>query len=140
MPVGGGISQADDFRTVASALEFYLPAVLRKVHAFWKHESLDGVFHEIATKTALRQIEIAGLCIFISDQTLAPFHIQLRFASDVDEIEWLDCRLGEIRDDVMVRVPYNVYFNHGGNRAIAERLYSIEWRFHVGFGNASVDT
>ena len=51
VPIGSDISQSECFRDVTSAFEFYLPAVLREVHAFWKHESLDGVFHELATKT-----------------------------------------------------------------------------------------
>lgn len=116
-----------------------MPAVLREIHAFWKYESLDGVFHELARKTGPRQVEIAGLCILISDQTLTPYHVQLRFASSADEIEWLDCRLGEIRGDVLVRVPYNSYFDRGGVRSVADRLRSIEWQFHVGFGDATID-
>ena len=131
--IGGDISQSDGFGTVTSALEFYLPAVLREVHAYWKYESLDGFFHEIAFKTAERQAEIAGLCILISDQTLTPFHVQLRIASGTDQIEWLDCRLGEIRDDVLVRIPYNS--ERRGNRSISGRLDGIDWKFHVGFGD-----
>ena len=80
-----------------------------------------------------------GLCILISGQTLTPYHVHLRYASNIDEIEWLDCRLGETREDVMVRVPYNSYFNRGGVRSVADRLHSIEWKFHVGFGDAAAD-
>ena len=137
--IGCDISQSDDLPAITSALEFYLPGVLREVHAYWKHESLDGLFHELAIKTAPRQAEIAGLCILISDQTLTPYHVQLRHAVDAEEIEWLDCRLGEIHDGAMVRVPYNSYFNRGGIRSIADRLHAIEWQFHVGFGDAIPD-
>lgn len=108
------------------------------MHAFWKHASLDGVFHKLAIKTAECQAEIAGLCILISDQTLTPYRVQVRVASDADEIESLDCRLGEIRGNAMVRIPYNS--ERGGKWSIADRLQSIEWQFHVGFGGAYVDS
>ncbi|MFC1757392.1 hypothetical protein ACFL2H_01315 [Planctomycetota bacterium] len=107
--------------------------MLGEVHAFWKHESLDGVFHERAIKTSEGQAEIAGLCILISDQTLTPYHVQLRVAPNVEEIEWLDCRVGEIRDDTMVRIPYNA--QSAGRRSVVDRLDSIDWKFHVGFGD-----
>ena len=38
---------------------------------FWKHESLDGVFHELAIKTASRQAEIAGFADDLSDNVEA---------------------------------------------------------------------
>ncbi len=123
-----------------SALEFYLPAVLSNVHSLsWKNESLDGVFHHLARRTGPRQVELAGLCLFISDQTLTPYHVQLRVAANVAEIEWLDLRLGESRDGVMVRTPYDPYFSRGGLRTVPERLPSIEWQFHVGFGDPPVE-
>ena len=106
--------------------------MLREVHAFWRHESLDGLFYELAIKTAKRQAELAGFCILISDQTLTPYHLQLRFADKVDEIEWLDCRVGEIREGVMVRIP----FHSAGcvEQRVADRLSLIHWQFRVGFG------
>lgn len=132
IPIGEDISQSDGFRVVVSALECYLPAMLREVHLCWKHESLDGVFHEKAVKTAARRAEIAGHCIRISDQTLTPFHVQLGHALNVDEIEWLDCRLGEVRGGVMVRIPYSRRYRI---RSVSDRLHSIEWKFHIGFGD-----
>lgn len=107
--------------------------MLREVHAYWKHESLDGVFHELAVKTGSRTARIAGHCILISDQTLTPYHVQLRYAFDADEIEWFDCRLGEIRGDDMVRIPYN-----RSVRSVSDRLNTIQWKFHVGFGEEDV--
>lgn len=133
IPIGCDVSRVTSFDDVTSALEWYLPAVLREVHPFWKHESLDGVFAELAVKTAPRQVEIAGLCILISDQTLTPYHVQMRIAPKVDEIEWLDCRLGEMRNDKLVRIPYA---SDHGKWSVVDRLPSIEWNFHVGFGDA----
>jgi hypothetical protein len=105
--------------------------MLRVVHTYWKHESLDGVFHELAKKTDSRTARIAGYCILISDQTLTPYHVHLRYAADADELEWFDCRLGEVQGDNMVRIPYN----HGIVRSVSDRLDSIQWKFHVGCGD-----
>lgn len=132
MPIDSDISQSGDFRDVALALEFYLPEVLREVHAGWKREGLDGIYHELAIKRAQREVDVAGLCILISDQTLTPFHVELRCAADSDEIERLDCRLGEISDGVMKRVPYDSRSIRKSD--VAGRLESIRWQFHVGFG------
>jgi hypothetical protein len=127
------LSDTPHLKSVCSALEHYLPAVLREVHAEWRHESLDGVFCELACKTGRREIELAGLCILISDQTLTPYHVRLRVA-EADEIEWLDCRLGEIRNGKMVRIPYGYGPASRGKLWAAYRLDRIEWRYHVGFG------
>ncbi|MDG2221706.1 MAG: hypothetical protein P8L85_10010 [Rubripirellula sp.] len=136
----GELSQSDEFRQLTSCLEFYLPAVLREVHPFWVKESLDGLFHEVAIKTGPQQVDLAGRCILISDQTVTSYHVQLRADPAVDEIEWIDCRLGETRDDVMVRVPYDR--GSGLNRIprLVDRLDSIKWRFHVGFGGRELKT
>lgn len=59
LSVGDDISGSDYFRSIVSTLEFYLPAVLREVHPIWKHESLDGVFHELAVMN-LRRLWVSG--------------------------------------------------------------------------------
>lgn len=129
---GGDIPDTPYLRSVLSRLEAYLLAVLREVHAEWKHESLDGVFCELGRKTGDREVEFAGLCLLITDLTLTPYHVRVRLADEADEIEWLDCRLGEIRNGELVRIPYNAYA--GGRLSVAGRLQSITWKYHVGFG------
>lgn len=93
---------------------------------------MDGIFPEIAVKTAHHEANIAGLCILISDQTLTPIHIRLRAAVSSDAIVSLKCCLGESGPNGMVRVPY------GSNRvskiAVANRLDVIEWTYRVMFG------
>lgn len=129
---GGGIPDTPSLRSVLSTLEAYFPAVLREIHPEWRHESLDGVFCELGRKIGDREVEFAGLCLLITDLTLTPYHVRLRLARDTDEIEWLDCRLGEIRNGQLVRIPYNAYA--GGRFSVAGRLQSIAWKYHVGFG------
>jgi len=60
--IGSDISRPDRFGDVTDALEFYLPELLQEVHAGWKREYLDGLFHEFAIKTAECEAELAVLC------------------------------------------------------------------------------
>lgn len=141
LAIGDTIPDSPQLQRILSALEFYLPAVLRQAHGDWKHESLDGVFCELARKTAETRAEIAGLCVLISDQTLTPYHVKWRVASERDEIEWLECMLGEVRNGGMVRIPYvspDSKSHPAGKLSVAGRLDTIEWKYHVGFGNPSV--
>jgi hypothetical protein len=97
---------------------------------------------ELAWKSADWQAEIAGVCTLISDQTLTPYHAKLRVARDRDEIEWLECMLGEIRDGQMVRVPYGsagTKRHSDGKLSVAGRLNTIPWKYHIGFGNPTDD-
>lgn len=131
--VGDSAPDSEDLRLLLSALEFYLPAVLRAVHATWKHESLDGLFSELARMSDERELEIAGNCILISDQTVTPYHVRLCLAPLADEIEALDCKLGELRHGKLVQIPYSEDAAFG--RSVADRLTKIAWKYHVGFGN-----
>ena len=130
VPVGSDVSGAEAFAECLRMLEMYLTLMLREVHQFWKYESLDGVYCEFAIKTGPLQVQLAGQCILITDQTLTPYHLELRAARDADEIEWLDCRLGEVCKGQLVRVPYREW----KTPSVVNRLGKIEWKFHVGFG------
>lgn len=131
--VGDAILDSPHLPRVLSAWEWYLPAILREAHAEWgRGESLDGVFLEDARKIGDRQAEIAGQCILISDQTLTPYHVSIRVASAANEIESLDCKLGEVRNGEMARIPYASY-HPKGKYSVAGRLDVIQWKYHVGF-------
>jgi len=132
IPIGAPITDSDQFRDALSSLEYFIPEVLGEIHTEWRHESLDGIFPEIATKTNTYEVEIAGLCIIISDQTLTPIHVRLLTAPDKDEIAWLECRLGESSPQGMVRIPYG---SSRGKLAVASRLDTIDWVYFVGFGD-----
>jgi hypothetical protein len=80
----------------------------------------------------IHEIEIIGLCILISDQTLTPLHIRLYISPEEDEIVWLECKLGEMGPDGMIRVPYGS--SRANKLADAERINTIKWVYCVGFG------
>ena len=110
--------------------------MLPEVHGEWGNESLDGILPLVARKTAVRELEIVGHCILISDQTLAPFQHSLRIApGDADEIARLELRLGERGEDGMVRRPYNFDATNQHTYAFPQRLAKIDWAYQVTFGH-----
>jgi hypothetical protein len=134
---GVSIEGSDDFRELLSGLEVFLPAILREVHQEWHDESLDGFHVAVAQKTGPCEAELIGLCILISDQTLTPIHVRLRGAATKDEIEWLECKVGEtgLGKAGMVRMPYDSPKQAKMLFTLADRLGSIHWAYCVGFGS-----
>jgi hypothetical protein len=136
LPDGAGIGDSEPFRAVLSGLEFFLPhQVLREIYPEWDHESLDGIMPLLARKTGQGEAEIFGLCILISDQTVTPIHVRFQVAASIDEVSWLECRLGERGKHGMVRMPYD------SSSKMAKRLYAlngkqdqIDWVYKVTFG------
>ncbi len=119
-----------------SAFEYFLTEVLCGVHhSEWRHESLDGVYPHIFRKTGDREVELLGLAIFISDQTLTPVHFQLQLSPAYDQVTWIDLRLGERFKGGCRREPYASSKVWGKKMLqVAERFESIDWYYHVGYG------
>lgn len=134
LPSHAAIDDSDDLRGAFSALEYFLPEVLGEIHPEWMDESLDGIYPEVARKAGVDEIEIIGLCIIISDQTLTPLHLRLQLDSVDDAVSWLDCRLGESTADGMLRVPYSRSIVYGSKLHVLARLDSIDWVYRVGYG------
>jgi len=126
---GDTINDSENFRIVLSGLEYFIPAVLGDKYHFWKGESLDGFYLTKASKTTENEAELIGMCILISDQTLTPFHIRLRVAAYKDEIEWLNCRLGERREGVLLKIPYGS--SKWGKYMYNLEVNSIDWVYEV---------
>lgn len=118
-----------------TALEWFIPGVLREIHPEWAHESLDGVFPLVAEKTGVRTMSIFGLCILMSDQTNVPIFVELQVSPTGNEVNWLECKLGAIDRSEMIRTPYR------SPSATSKLLYSldgqrdsIDWAYMVTFG------
>jgi hypothetical protein len=136
--VGETIEDSPALREWCSTLERYLPELLREIHPEWERESLDGIYPEIASKSGEFEIELAGLCILISDQSVAPLYLRLQIDSHASKVTWLDCKLGEAGPDGLVRTPYN------RRRMLAKPSpptdwARIAWFYHLGFGERVVD-
>jgi len=85
-------------------------------------------------KTGDRDIELAGLALFISDQTLTPLHLRLQLSSAYDCVSWIDLKLGERIDGKCRREPYDSSKAFGAMLHATNRLDSIDWFYHVGYG------
>ena len=132
--VGDAIDPRPDGNYIFSSLEFFLPEILREHHDEWRQESLDGLYPKVFRKTGEREIEFVGLAIFISDQTLTPIHLHLQLSLAHDRVSWIDLRIGERIGDKCRREPYSCSQTTGTMLYVAERLDSIDWYYHVGYG------
>ena len=133
--VGDAIGPRPDGNYLFSSLEFFLPEVLRELHDEWQYESLDGLYSRVFHKTGEHEIELVGLTIFISDQTLTPIHLQLQLPPAHDRVSWINLRLGERIGDECRREPYSRAQTTGTMFHVVERLDTIEWFYHVGYGD-----
>ncbi len=124
----------DSLGELMASFEFFLPEVLREVHEEWRYESLDGIYPSIFRKTGEREAELLGLAIFISDQALTPVHFRLQLSPTFDRVAWIDLRLGECTESGCRREPYGHAKVQSTMLHVSERLDSIEWFYHVGYG------
>lgn len=126
-----------DLRTAGNLLdsfELFLPQVLREVQDEWQHESLDGIYPLYFRKTAEREAELLGSALFITDQTFTPIHFRLQLSPELDRIAWLDLRLGEHTENGCRRDPYTQSNVACLSLFVAEGPESIDWFYHVGYG------
>jgi hypothetical protein len=116
-------------------LESFLPEILAQAFEWWESESLDGVLPHRMRKTAARELELSGLCILIGEQSVIPVHLRLRHAEHVNEIEWLDCRIGETvaGSGEMTRIKWPNWHRSLDRlqRETDARLAVMQWAFRV---------
>src|SRR5215467_14646777 len=98
LQAGAQILDATGARKLALRLEYLLPKVLAAEHRWWRREGLDRILPAVARKVGPQDIELIGLCILISDQSVAPTYVRLRVSDEANEIERLECKLGEPGD------------------------------------------
>lgn len=130
--VGDSLGDLVTERELMSAFEFFLPQVLCEAHN--ECDSLDGVYPKVFRKTGEREAELLGLALFISDQTLTPVHFRLQLSPTFDRVAWMDLRLGERTESGCRREPYGQAKVLGTMLHVAERFDSIDWFYHVGYG------
>lgn len=131
---------ADEFRDLCSALEFYLPAVLKEHDPFWRGESLDAFQIPVALKSGRLAAELVGLCLLVSDQSWTPFDLSIRISASADQVEALSLRLGErvAGTGQLLRIPYGSPGVGRLGRRVVERRGQIDWAFVVSFGDEDV--
>jgi len=95
-----GVPVGSEFSILPSSdlcysLELFMPRVLRRLHPEWSTESCDGIFVARALKIGPKEVDIAGACILISDQTVTPFRVELLLSPSGKAIRSFRVRLGE---------------------------------------------
>ena len=135
LPDGGAVPEGEQFQTVLTGLAWFIPGVLAEVYPEWEREALDGVYSHTATRPGHEQVEILGICIFLSDQTVAPIHLRLQIAPSSDEVSWFECRVGEKAEQEMVRLPYTSIRSLGRRLSRLEgRVHAVDWFYRATFG------
>ncbi len=135
LPDGATIPDSEPFRSALVAAEFFLPTILGEVYRSWTGVGLDGIWPVEARKTAVRTLELLGVCCIINDQTITPLHMQLQVAGNADEACWLECRLGERGPNGMVREPYGSLSRMMKRvRRLEQGRHAIDWVYKVTYG------
>lgn len=131
----GGAYDRPEFRSLMGSLERFVPSVLSRLYSEWKFESLDGFSFRLVRRLTQRRLELAGLCLLISDQSWTPFHMQLQHDAAIDEIEWMRCRLGVWGESPrqMIRMPWDTP-DERVTHEVVENPDEFEWVFTVMLG------
>lgn len=136
LPNRASILASEHLLDLYGGLEYFLPQVLRRTYPEWEQESLDGFRSLEARKTGEMAVELFGLCILISDQTLTPIHLQIQASNNADEVTWLECKLGEASEQGMVRTPWpNGNATNKLVEALGGRADEITWVYTVSCGS-----
>ena len=134
--VGDSLFVLPEESDIFSPFEWFFPQILQELYPAWEYESLDGIYPASFCKSGDREIELVGVALFMSDQTLTPLHVRLELSRRHDCITWLDLRLGEDEDGKCRRDPYGS--SKANTSMVLERLQSIDWYYCVGFGTRGV--
>lgn len=134
LPEEAEVADSDLSRDGLSGLEHFIPAVLGVTCPEWTTERLDGVLPVVVRKLGAGEIEVLGIGVLISDQCLTPLYVRFQLSESVDQISWLDCRIGERRRRGMARTPSD-------SLALEKRLYAldcdpdrVDWAYRVTLG------
>lgn len=129
--VGHEIYASEELRDVLTELEYVASEQLRIKYPAWKYEGLDGVFLARATRSGPESVDLWGFCILISSQTVAPIHFQISLSPGLDEIERLECNVGEAENEGRIKsspFPRNI---DKSLHALSDRIKAITWAYTV---------
>lgn len=116
-----------------SALELFIPDLLRSRFPEWERESLDGFFLARQCVRPQDTIEMAGICILITDQTVTPCLITLTLDPSESKFNSYDIRIGE-RGVGPLGISGPSCTSQSARlllRSIVPRLEQIEWVYRL---------
>lgn len=138
--IGETLDSFEEFIKALTALDWLLPGILGEVHSHWKGRSFDGFLEHRSTKIGPASAEVFGMISLISDMTMVPIHVRLRVSQTVDEIEWLECRVGEVGGDSggMIRHPISKAYRKRKSSS-PRSVDAIDWAYAVTYGEPDSD-
>jgi len=135
LSTGDPFPESTELRKALSAMEYFIPEVLREIHSEWDHESLDVVYPLTTKKTGNQEADIFGLCLLISAQSIVPIHVRLQIDSQQNHVTWLECRLGDQETRDRVRRPSrSADSNQQQPSSIQAQPDQIDWAYRVTYG------
>ncbi|HZV00749.1 MAG TPA: hypothetical protein VFF73_28800 [Planctomycetota bacterium] len=137
LTVGATIDvEATEFRDVAVALEYFLPAVLQLEHAF--SDSFDGFRFAVARKSGPRLAEFLGLALLITDQSWIPMDLQIELVARLPAVRSVTCRVGEVGAGVLglETIPWGRPEADTLLAGLLARRDTINWAFETHAGPA----
>ena len=139
LSAGASIEESGEFSEFQSALERVLQTLLAKEYDTWRSEGVDGFRFGVARKLGPEEAEFAGLLLLVGNQSWIPMHLRIRLAQEQDEFEWLECNVGEDRDDdePLAGTLYGSNREAKSLHSVLNRLESIPWAFQITRGRAS---
>jgi hypothetical protein len=120
-----------EFRKLLDLLEWRLPSLIQEVDRWF--DSFDGVCCCSARQGPDKEIEIVGLPILISSQTLVVMHLRVQIDPGKDAIRWLELKVGEEDQDGRTK-KYEYHGKWPRMDLVKNSLNEIRWAYHVGLG------
>jgi hypothetical protein len=123
---------------IFNGLEYFLPQVLSEIYDYWKHESFDGFFPAEFQRIGPNSVQLLGLGILISDQTVTPVHLRMGISPTEDKIQWMECRVGARGEGNggMDRVPYSRWPKQ--LTVLPTAIDKIDWVYKITFGHQAI--
>lgn len=129
------IEDSPEFCNILSALEYFIPEVLKEIHPEWTYEGLDGLYPLNTEKTGDRMMSLFGQAILISDQSIVPVHIGMQANPQGNKLDWFECLIGSKNENGMIRTPYRSPENRIKMlQSLEGKKDIINWAYQVTFG------
>lgn len=137
---GDAIPESEARRQLQSALELYLPLMLRGADPnHWRLEAFDGFRFPVARKTGPSEAEFRGAGLLLTDETWTPVQVRLRAAGDADTIAWGTCQVGDRLVGEKERPTSKSPQLDTLLAAVCQHPDKVEWAFSVAFPDGAVE-
>ncbi len=108
-----------DSTKLPSLLEVFITLELREKYEEWKYESLDGIYSGNISLEDSNQLNLVGMCILTSDQSVVPIYISIKVSDDFDEVLWIKGKIADSNSNGVIK------FSYDSNRW-RKQLYTID--------------